>query len=62
MAEKMTLEKLALITMHGFEEVHKEINDFRKEMHAELKLVRQEIKILRDSHDRRITRLEEKVL
>ena len=88
----MTLEKLALITLHGFEEVRaefkadlareinglrteltggmasvrfelkKDIGDLRKEMHAEFKLVHQEIKVLRETHDRRLTRLEEKVL
>lgn len=73
MAEKMTLEKLALITMHGFEEVRggldnkingldSKINDLRKEVRAEFKLVHQEIRVLRDTYDRRLTRLEEKVL
>jgi len=66
----MTLEKLALITMHGFDELRaefkgdlsREIGGLRKEMYAEFKLVHQEIKILRSSYDHRLTRLEEKVL
>jgi hypothetical protein len=84
MVEKMTLEKLALITAHGFEELRAEfraemknemknmklelkaeIAELRKEMRAEFKLVHQEIKLLReicDQHERRISRLEEKVL
>ena len=62
---KMTLEKLALITAHGFDEVHAEINNLRKEVRAEFKLVHQELKFVRDgheNHERRVTRLEEKVL
>lgn len=73
MAEKMTLEKLALITMRGFEELRaefkgelkREISALRTEMRAEFKLVHQELKLLRDSyenHEQRVTRLEEKVL
>lgn len=55
--------------MHGFDEVRtefkaefqKEIGDLRKEMRAEFKLVHQEMRVLRETHDRRLTRLEEKI-
>ncbi len=90
MAEKMTLDKLALITAHGFEELHGKVDEFRgkvdelrgevdefrgeikslkKELKAEINDLRKEVragfKLVQshyDGHERRITRLEEKVL